>query len=44
MKKSIMRRYNNDIGFLLGDALKKGVWGCIFIAALLILAGGGITL
>ena len=44
MKKAIMRRYNNDIGYLLGDALKKGAWAAVFLAAVLILAGGGLTL
>ena len=44
MKKSIMRRYNNDIGYLLEDALKKGAWAAVFLAAVLILAGGGLTL
>ena len=44
MKKEIMRRYNNDIGFLIADALKKGAWAAVFLAALLILAGGGLTL
>lgn len=44
MKKAIMRRYNNDIGYLIADGLKKGFWGCVFLAAVLILAGGGLTL
>lgn len=42
--KNIMLRYNNDIGYLLGDAFKKGTWAAVFLAALLILAGGGLTL
>lgn len=44
MKKTIMRRYNNDVGYLIADALKKGAWAAVFLAALLILAGGGLTL
>ena len=44
MKKAILRRYNYDIGYLLMDGLKKGFWGCVFLAAVLILAGGGLTL
>ena len=44
MKKAIMQKYGNDIGWLLEDALKKGAWGVLFLAAVLILAGGGLTL
>lgn len=44
MKKAIMRRYNNDIGYLLEDALRRGAWAAVFLAAVLILAGGGLTL
>lgn len=42
--KNIMQKYGNDIGYLLEDAIRRGVWGCVFLAALLILAGGGLTL
>lgn len=44
MKKAIMQKYGNDIGYLLEDALKKGAWAAVFLAAVLILAGGGLTL
>lgn len=44
MKKAIMQKYGGDIGYLLEDALRRGFWGCVFLAALLILAGGGLTL
>lgn len=44
MKKAIMQRYNNDIGYLLEDALRRGAWAAVFLAALLVLAGGGLTL
>lgn len=44
MKRAIMNKYGNDIGWLLEDALRRGVWGVVFLAAVLILAGGGLTL
>ena len=44
MKRAIMNKYGNDIGWLLSDALKKGAWAAVFLAAVLILAGGGLTL
>lgn len=44
MKRAIMNKYGNDIGYLIEDALKKGAWGVVFLAAVLTLAGGGLTL
>lgn len=44
MKKTIMQKYGNDIGYILSDALKKGAWAAVFLAAVLIVAGGGLTL
>lgn len=44
MKRAIMNKYGNDIGYLIEDALRRGAWAAVFLAALLVLAGGGLTL
>lgn len=33
-----------DIWYLLETALRRGFWGMVFLAALLIVIGGGVTI
>ena len=33
-----------DIGYLLENALRRGFWGAVFLAALLILITGNVTI
>ena len=39
-----MKRKYYDVGYLLADALRRGFWGCIFLAALFLVVSGAVTL